>query len=200
MNHWTRSDNIKQAAINHKINTMVQYQWPDPPWAAATFLGIYGGFGWSPLELSTPSSSHLSFLQFGFLLGYEPFEALYWVVLAGFLVILRCSSAVAAAPQLLYRNTVPTTFPGLAATPAGSFVHIRVGILFFNFCWVSKVWGYLRIEGGSKSERAATLTFQVWNEDLNTILPSAIYFSMQNSPNDNIKVTPNAQGFYLCGV
>lgn len=103
----------------HHINPpWSQYHWPDPPWAAATFLGMYWGFGCRPLEPSTPSQSPLSFLQGGFLRGYEPvLVAVYWGWAVGFLTILRCSraSAAAAAPQLLKRNTEPTTFPGLAA-------------------------------------------------------------------------------------
>lgn len=104
----------------HIQNTRNQYQWlPAPPWAAATFLAIYWGFACSPLEPSIPSSSALSFLQLGFLLGYEQLEAAYWSGTDGFLIILRCSraSAVDTTPPLLYRKTEPTTFPGLAATP-----------------------------------------------------------------------------------
>lgn len=66
------------------------------------------------------SSSVLSFLQDEFLLGYEQLLAAYCGGMEGFLVILRCSrtsgaTAAAVTPQLLYRITEPTTFPGLAA-------------------------------------------------------------------------------------
>lgn len=71
------------------------------------------------------SSSVLSFLQDEFLLGYEQLLAAYCGGMEGFLVILRCSrtsgaTAAAVAPQL-YRNTEPTTFPGLAPLPAANY-------------------------------------------------------------------------------
>lgn len=71
------------------------------------------------------SSSALSFLQDEFLRGYEQLLVAYCGGTEGFRVILRCSitsgATAAAVPQLLYRNTEPTTLPGLAALPAADY-------------------------------------------------------------------------------